>query len=127
MAPSRTHAQEVATYAKGYTDRHVILRLLLTTNDRDFHEEKVQQLSELIADATFSITVATHTLVGDVAAEVKAMAEQMRQQTPYVVRRGEGGHTRVSAACARCPALRAMRVAVPMCATRCLTRAGPLA
>lgn len=78
--------QEINVHTSEYCDRNIIIKLLMTTVDRDFHFEKVKQLSQLIADAHFSVSAATHSLTVDVHAAIKCMQEKICKETPYKVR-----------------------------------------
>ena len=77
--------QEINVHTQEYCDRNVIIKILMTSVDRDFHEEKVKQLGQLISDAHFSISADTHSLTTDMHAAMKCMQEAICRETPYQV------------------------------------------
>lgn len=104
--------QAVTDFAKDYGNRNFFWRLLRTDKAQKFHEEKVQELADLIAAATLSVAVETHNVALDMHAEVKAMADMIKQQTPFVVRLG-GVHKHACERCLQLLKLQALLQAVP--------------
>ncbi|KAF5833549.1 hypothetical protein DUNSADRAFT_10081 [Dunaliella salina] len=74
--------QEISVHTREYCDRNVIIKLLMTSVDRDFHNEKVKQLGQLITDAHFSICADTHSMTTDMHAAMKRMQETICRETP---------------------------------------------
>ncbi|KAF5837465.1 hypothetical protein DUNSADRAFT_4381 [Dunaliella salina] len=76
----------ILEYTREYCDRNFIMKLLMTSHDRDQYQAMVDDLAQLMVDAHFSVSMDTHSMTSEVlnmSTEMKSMLEQVRSQTPY--------------------------------------------
>jgi len=73
--------KEIGDYAREYTDRHIIAKLLFAAG----HKERFEDLSQQLRDVTGQATLAIST---DTRSKVAGMVSRLEAATAYVVRCG---------------------------------------
>ncbi|KAF5828202.1 hypothetical protein DUNSADRAFT_18029 [Dunaliella salina] len=95
MARFRDLLDGILAYTKDYNNKNFIVKLLMTGHAREQYQEMVDNLAKLLANAHFSVSVDTHSLVTNVqsmTAEMKGMVEDIRRRTQYTDRSSEVKH-----------------------------------
>ncbi|KAF5826263.1 hypothetical protein DUNSADRAFT_3875, partial [Dunaliella salina] len=95
MARFRDLLDGILAYTKDYNNKNFIVKLLMTGHAREQYQEMMDNLAKLLANAHFSVSVDTHSLVTDVqsmTAEMKGMVEDIRRRTQYTDRSSEVKH-----------------------------------